>query len=344
MQNIDLRSDTVTLPTQAMRDAMYSAPVGDDVYGEDPTVNRLEEMAAHMLGKEAAMFVSSGTLGNQICIMTHTQPGDEIILEENSHIIRYEVGGLGRLGGVQAKLIQGRKGVMDPVDIISAIRVDDIHEPQTTLICVENTHNRAGGTVIPLETLIKTHEISQKYQIPVHMDGARIFNAATYLGIPVKEVAQYTDSVMFCLSKGLSAPVGSLIVGKADFIKKARKYRKMLGGGMRQAGFLAAAGIVALETMVTRLQEDHDNAKLLAHGLKLIPGINIDMETVQTNIVICDISQLNMTGDELASKLKKNGVKINGGNTSVIRFVTHKGINKKSIEQTLEAINCAIAK
>jgi threonine aldolase len=338
MKYIDLRSDTVTLPTEEMRDSIYHAQVGDDVYGEDPSINHLEKKAADIFGKEAAMFVASGTQGNQICVMAHTQPGDEIILEEKCHIITYEVGGIGRLAGVQAKLLSGKNGVMNPSDIEAAIREDDIHQPKTALICLENTHNRAGGTVIPLEILKSTYEVAKKHNISIHMDGARIFNAATYLKLPVNEIARYTDSVMFCLSKGLCAPVGSIVVGSNDFISKARKFRKMLGGGMRQAGFLAAAGIVALEKMTSRLNEDHDNARLLAEGLSKIPGITIDMDTIQTNIVICDISGLKMTAKEFSAKLHEKGIRINGGNTSIVRFVTHYWIKKQDIEATLEAV------
>ena len=342
MKYIDLRSDTVTQPTKEMRDSIYHAQVGDDVYYEDPTINRLEEMAANILGKEAALFVTSGTQGNQICVMSHTHPGDEIILEEKCHIISYEVGGIGRLAGVQAKLLHGNKGIMDPEDIEAAIRDDDIHNPKTSLICLENTHNRAGGTVIPIDTLKKTYEIAKEHEIPVHMDGARIFNAATYLQLPAKEIAKYTDSVMFCLSKGLCAPVGSLVVGTRDFIQKARKYRKMLGGGLRQGGFLAAAGIVALEKMTRRLKEDHDNAKLLAEGLSQIPGITIDMETVQTNIIICDISGLGLNGNEFSKRLYEKGIKINGGNTGIVRFVTHYWVGKEEIKTTLDAVHSIV--
>jgi len=335
---IDLRSDTVTLPTKQMRDFIYNAQVGDDVYGEDPSINRLEKMAAEMFGKEAAIFVTSGTQGNQICVMSHTQPGDEIILEEKCHIITYEVGGIGRLAGVQAKLIRGKHGIMDPSDIEAAIREDDIHFPKTKLISLENTHNRAGGTVIPPDILKGTYKVAKKHNIPIHMDGARIFNAASYLNQPVKEIAKYADSVMFCLSKGLCAPVGSVIVGSKDFITRARKFRKMLGGGMRQAGFMAAAGIVALEQMTSRLSEDHENARLLAQGLRDIPGITIDMDTVQTNIVICDISGLKMTASEFSAKLYEKGIRVNGGNSTMVRFVTHYWIKRDDIEATIEAV------
>ncbi|MDE4543186.1 low-specificity L-threonine aldolase [Thermoanaerobacterium sp. R66] len=342
MEYIDLRSDTVTLPTQEMRDAMYKALVGDDVYGEDPTVKELEEMAADIMGKEDAMFVTSGTQGNQVSVMTHTHHGDEIILEEKCHIITYEVGGIGYLSGVQAKTISGINGIMDPKDVLSSIRTDDIHFPKTSLICLENTHNRAGGTVIPLSNMKEIYEIAKAHNIPVHLDGARIFNAATYLNVDVKEISRYADSVMFCLSKGLCAPVGSIVAGSKEFIKKARKYRKMLGGGLRQAGILAAAGIVALEKMTKRLAEDHENARLLAEGLNNIKGINVDMSTVQTNIVMSDISATGLTGAQLSSKLLDYGIKVNGGNDYTVRFVTHYYIKKDHIDKVLHAISAIL--
>ncbi|MDI3310842.1 MAG: low-specificity L-threonine aldolase [Thermoanaerobacterium sp.] len=342
MDYIDLRSDTVTLPTQEMRDAMYKAEVGDDVYGEDPTVKRLEEMAADIMGKEDAMFVTSGTQGNQVSVMTHTHHGDEIILEEKCHIITYEVGGIGYLSGVQAKTIKGINGIMDPKDVLNSIRTDDIHFPKTSLICLENTHNRAGGTVIPLSNMKDIYEIAKAHNIPVHLDGARIFNAATYLNVDVREIAKYADSVMFCLSKGLCAPVGSIVTGSKEFIKKARKYRKMLGGGLRQAGILAAAGIVALNNMTKRLAEDHENARLLAKGLNNIKGINVDMSKVQTNIVMSDISMSGLTGRELSSRLLEYGIKVNGGNDYSVRFVTHYYIKKDHIEKVLEAISAIL--
>ncbi|MGI6486105.1 MAG: low-specificity L-threonine aldolase [Thermoanaerobacterales bacterium] len=343
MRFIDLRSDTVTLPTQEMREAMYKADVGDDVYGDDPSINKLEELGAEILGKEASLFVPSGTQGNQISVLSHTAPGDEIILEERSHIITYEVGAVARIAGVQAKTVYGKKGIISPSDIEHSIREEDIHQPKTTLICVENTHNRAGGTVIPLDILRETYDLSRKYEIPVHMDGARIFNAAAYLKVSAKQIAQYADSVMFCLSKGLCAPVGSLIAGDKQFISRARRFRKMLGGGMRQAGILAAAGIIALEKMTKRLEEDHVNARVLAEGLNSICGIKIDLETVQTNIVICDIKGLNMTGNQFSHELFLRGVKINGGQSSTVRFVTHHGVSKDDIDEVLDKVK-AIAK
>ncbi|MGB9678848.1 MAG: low-specificity L-threonine aldolase [Thermoanaerobacteraceae bacterium] len=344
MKYIDLRSDTVTIPTDEMRKAMYKAEVGDDVYREDPTIIKLEEMAAEMFGKEAALLVTSGTQGNQVSVMTHTHPGQEIIVEENSHIITYEVGGIGYLSGVQTKALKSNKGVLNPADVEKAIRHEDIHYPKTSLICLENTHNRAGGTVTPVEIMKEIYEIAKNHDLPVHLDGARIFNAATYLNTNVKEIAKYADSIMFCLSKGLCAPIGSVIVGKKDFIERARKYRKMLGGGMRQAGFIAAAGIIALEKMTNRLQEDHDNARFLAEGLINIPGIDLDIETVQTNIIMTNISGTGMTGKELALKLKEYDIIINGGNDSSVRFVTHYYITKKDIEKTIKAIEKIVRK
>lgn len=339
MKYIDLRSDTVTVPTQEMRDAMYKAEVGDDVYGEDPTVKKLEEMAADIMGKEAAMFVTSGTQGNQVSVMTHTHHGNEIILEERCHIITYEVGGIGYLSGVQAKTIRGNHGIMNPNDVESAIRTKDIHYPITSLICLENTHNRAGGTVTPIETMREIHEIARRHNIPVHLDGARIFNAATYLNVNVSEIAKSADSVMFCLSKGLCAPVGSMVCGTKEFINKARKYRKMLGGGMRQSGILAAAGIVALTKMTNRLQEDHDNARILAEGLNNIHGIKVDMDTVETNIIMSDISGTGMKGSELSKLLLEYGIKVNGADDYSVRFVTHYYVKKDDVEKVLDAIN-----
>lgn len=339
MDYIDLRSDTVTLPTDEMRNAIFKAEVGDDVYGEDPTINKLEKMTADLFQKEDAMFVTSGTQGNQLSVMTHTNPGDEIILEQNSHIVTSEVGGLGYLSGVQARLISGDKGAMNPLDIEAAIRdKEDIHQPETGLICIENTHNSAGGTVVPMDILEETYKLAKKYNIPVHMDGARIFNAATFLNVPVKDIAQYADSIMFCLSKGLCAPVGSMVVGSKEFIKRARKFRKMLGGGLRQAGFLAAAGIIAIEKMTKRLQEDHDNARFLAEGLSEIHGIKVDLDTVQTNIVMCNIEELGMNAYEFSRNLSKNNIKVNGGPGYKVRFVTHYWITKEDIHKTLDVI------
>lgn len=340
MKIIDLRSDTVTKPTQKMREAMYKAEVGDDVYRDDPTMLELERKAAEKLGKQAALFVPSGTMGNQLAVMTHTQRGDEIILEEDSHIFVNEVGGIAVLAGVQAKGLRGENGALNAKDVEDAIRDEEnIHFPRTSLICMENTHNKAGGKVISLEKMKEVYKVGQKHGIAVHLDGARIFNAATYLNVDVMEVAQYADSINVCLSKGLCAPVGSVLVGTPEFIDKARKNRKLLGGGMRQAGILAAAGLIALEEMPLRLQEDHDNAKALAQGLAEIPGIQIDANAVQTNIIRLDISGIGMNGNELALKLKDKGILMNGSKDGKIRWVTHVYVTKEDVKKVLKVIN-----
>lgn len=336
MRVIDFRSDTLTQPTVEMRQAMLNAEVGDDVYGEDPTINKLEEMGAKLVGKEAALFVPSGTMGNQLAVLCHTQRGDEIILEERSHIYNYEAGGIAFLSGVQPRIVKGDNGIMSAGDVEKAIVTDkDIHHPQTGLICIENTHNMAGGIVVPLEAMEEIYELGRKYSLPIHLDGARVFNASTALGCDVRDITKYCDSIMFCLSKGLCAPVGSILAGSKDFIDKARRYRKMLGGGMRQAGILAAAGIIALTDMIQRLSEDHENAKLLAKGLKYIEGIHISMDTVQSNIVMVDISSPKYSSYSLVDKLKEKGILASDINSSRIRFVTHKYISKDDIEHTI---------
>lgn len=336
---IDLRSDTVTRPTQEMREAMYRAEVGDDVYGEDPTIKELEELVAQETGKEAALFVASGTMGNQIAVMTHTRRGEEIILEERSHIYTHEVGGLAYLAGVQTALVKGNDGAMPPEEVEARIRPENIHFPRTSLICVENTHNRAGGMVIPLDNMEKIHGIGRKYGIPVHLDGARVYNAATFLGVEVKEIAQYCESVNVCLSKGLCAPVGSVLAGSREFIERARKYRKMLGGGMRQAGIIAAAGIVAIKKMTKRLQEDHDNARLLAEGLAAVDGVYVNLDKVQTNILMVDFSRAGLNGYQVAERLKDYGILVNGTPGPVVRFVTHYYIGKEEVEKSVQAVS-----
>lgn len=335
---IDLRSDTVTKPTPEMRRAMAEAEVGDDVYGEDPTVNRLEELAAAMTGKEAGLFVTSGTQGNQVALMTHTRRGDEVILESEAHIFYYEAGAMAVLSGVQPRLVKGRMGILDPADIEAAIRPADLHFPRTSLICVENTHNRGGGTVTPPEVMKGIWEVARKHGLSVHVDGARIFNAAAALGVDVKELTKYADSVQICLSKGLSAPVGSVLVGPKDWIERARKYRKILGGGMRQAGVIAAAGIIALEKMVDRLAEDHANARLLAEGLAAVPGIFVDLATVQTNIVYVKVDGTGMEPDEFVARLKERGVLCGASVPNRVRFVTHKDVSRSDIEETIEIV------
>jgi len=331
---IDLRSDTVTKPTEEMRKAMAQAEVGDDVYGEDPTINELERLAAETFGKEAALFVPSGTMGNQVSIMAHTQRGDEVILEADSHIFWYEVGAMAVLSGVMPHPVPGKNGAMDPDDVKKAIRPRNIHFPRTSLIAIENTHNRSGGRVVPLENIKEIYTIAKEHGINVHIDGARIFNASIASGVPVKEYAKYADSVMFCLSKGLCAPVGSIVVGDRDFIERARKARKMLGGGMRQAGVLAAVGIIALTKMVDRLKEDHENAKFLALKLKEI-GYSVNPEDVETNMVILRTDNLKVNAHEFIEELRNSGVLANAVSNTEIRLVTHKDVSGNDIEEAL---------
>ncbi len=331
---IDLRSDTVTLPTPAMREAMYRAEVGDDVFGEDPTVNRLEALAAEMMGQEAALFVASGTMGNLVAILTHCGRGDEAIMGDECHTFHYEVGGAAALGGVHVRTVPNGQGLPALADIAAAIRPDDIHDPPTRLLCLENTHNRCGGIAIAPGPFRAVCDLAHRHGIAVHLDGARIFNAAIALGCDVRELVDPADSVMFCLSKGLAAPVGSLLVGPAAFITRARKYRKMVGGGMRQAGVLAAAGLVALTQMVDRLAEDHEHARLLAEGLAHIPGVTIDLTRVHTNIVIFEVDNPPGFLERLAAE-GVLGVYFGG---RLVRLVTHYGITRADIEATLMAV------
>jgi threonine aldolase len=332
---IDLRSDTVTQPTQAMRDAMATAEVGDDVYREDPTVCRLEELGARMLGKEAGLFVVSGTMGNQVAIMTHAQRGDEIITEAESHVFYYEAGAMAALSGVQARQVPGRRGIMEPDDVKRAIRdTGNVHFPRTALIAIENTHNRGGGAVWPIEYVREISAMARARGIAVHMDGARIFNASIASGIAPDVWASYADSVMFCLSKGLCAPVGSLLVGSVDFIEQARRNRKRMGGGMRQAGIIAAAGIVALETMIDRLAEDHANARLLASELAAA-GFGVDTASVETNMAMVDVSASGVTAAEFKAGARERGVLCNDATATNVRLVTHHDV---TTEQCHEAV------
>ncbi|KMY54394.1 threonine aldolase [Bacillus sp. FJAT-27231] len=334
---IDLRSDTVTKPSEKMRKAMYEAEVGDDVYGEDPTVNTLEEIAAEILGKEAALFVTSGTQGNQIAGLVHCKPGEEVILEAQSHIFLYEAAAMSAFAGVQTKTLVGERGAMKPSEVEAALREDDVHEPETGLICLENTHNKAGGAVISLENMEAIYQIAKRHGAPVHLDGARLFNASVASGIPVKKFAEHTDTVQICLSKGLGAPAGSIIAGSSAFISKARKWRKRLGGGLRQVGVLAAPGIIALQENVERLQEDHENAKRLAEGLQNIEGITLESK-VETNIIIINIAHSNKTTEAFLSELKENGVLAGEFGPQLIRFVTNNGITQTDIDQVLLVI------
>ncbi len=339
---IDLRSDTVTLPTRAMRKAVFEAEVGDDVYGEDPTVNRLQELAADMIGKEAAMLVPSGTMGNQIAVLTHCRPGTEVILEADSHIYYYEAAAASVFAGVQPRPLPGRRGSL-PADLVEwAIREDDVHLPPTSLICVENTHNRAGGTVVPLEDMKAVYDVACRHNLPVHLDGARIFNASIASGVAAKEFTACTTSVQFCLSKGLGAPVGSIIAGSKDFIAEARRWRKRLGGGMRQAGIFAAAGIVALETMIDRLAEDHANARLLADGLAALKGIEFNPDDVDTNIII--VKPTAMSIQRLGYELEKRGILTVVIEPDRVRFTTNKDVNRSDIERTIAAVKDILAK
>lgn len=339
MKLIDLRSDTVTRPTPEMRAAMAQAEVGDDVYLEDPTVNRLQERAAETFEREAALFVPSGTMGNQICVKLHTQPGQEVVIEQDGHIYNYEMGAMAVIAGTLARPIRGENGIVDWPTIEAAIRPPIYYCTQTGLICLENTHNMAGGTVMSKERMYDICQKAHARGLPVHLDGARIFNAAVALGQSVAELTRPFDSVMFCLSKGLGAPVGSLILGSRDFIERARVVRKLLGGGMRQVGVLAAAGLIALEKMPWRLHEDHANARLLAEGLAEMRGIRLDPEAVQTNIVIFDISQTGMQTNEFTQRLKERGVLAHGINPRQMRMVTHYDVSREDCLSALKIMS-----
>ncbi|HSH36034.1 low-specificity L-threonine aldolase [Schnuerera sp.] len=335
MKYIDLRSDTVTQPTKEMRKAMYEAEVGDDVYGDDPTVNRLEELAAKLVGKESALFVPSGTMGNQIAIMVHTKLGDEIILGANSHIVQHEVGAAARLSGVSYSVVNNPDDKIYVEDVQRRIRSQDIHYPETGLLCIENA--LGNGTVVSLQEMESLYKVAYENHIPVHLDGARLFNAATYLKVRANQIAQYTDSVTFCISKGLCSPVGSLLCGSNEFIKKARKMRKLLGGGMRQAGILAASGIISLGKMIDRLEEDHENAKYLAKKLNEIEGLSVDMDKVQINMVFCKVSKKDFNSYEFTQRLLQKRIKVNDDG-NIIRFVTNNDITKEDIDYLIESI------
>lgn len=336
MNYIDLRSDTVTKPTEEMREAMLRAEVGDDVYLEDPTVNRLQELAADMLGKEAALFVPSGTMGNQVCLRLHTDLGQEVICEERSHIYNYEMGAMAVVSGTLPRPVRGEDGVLNWDLIASSIRPRTAYYvTQTGLVALENTHNMAGGAVTPIENIEEICERAHELDLPVHLDGARIFNAATALRRDAKDIALPVDSVMFCLSKGLGAPIGSLICGTRQFIDRALAVRRLFGGSMRQVGVIAAAGIVALEKMTARLEEDHANAQLLARGLAGIRGVRVDPEKVQTNIVVFDIKDTGVGTAEFSAALKERGVLANGINAREMRMVTHKDVSREECETAL---------
>jgi threonine aldolase len=343
MKIIDLRSDTITQPTQEMRDAMYRAEVGDDVFGEDPTVNRLEEMAAKMLGKEAALFTASGTMSNLLAVLAQTRHGDEIILGSESHVFWNEAGGASALGGVVMRTVgNDAKGRMDIHAVESAIRPSNIHYPPTTLLCLENTHNRCGGSVLTAEYTAEISGMAHRHGLRVHLDGARIFNAAVALNLDASLLASPADSVSFCLSKGLSAPVGSLLCGSKDCITRARKLRKMVGGGMRQAGVIAAAGIVALETMIAKLAEDHINAHRLAMGLSAKEGVTIDASQVETNIVMFEPPRA-FEAPHFIEVMDSRGVKFTYPGGRRVRAVTHRMISQNDIDEALKRIESAIS-
>jgi len=339
MPFIDLRSDTVTLPTPAMRQAMATAEVGDDVLGEDPTINRLEAMAAERVGKEAALFVASGTMGNLVSVLTHCGRGDEIIIGDQAHLFLLEAGSVSAVGGIHSRQVPNQPdATLDLAQVEAAIRPADDHFPRTRLICLENTHNRCGGACLTPDYMGQVRALADRHNLKIHLDAARVFNAAVALGVDVRELSRDADSLSFCLSKGLSAPVGSLVCGPADFIREARRARKVLGGGMRQGGVIAAAGIVALEDMVDRLAEDHVNARRLAEGLADIPGIALDPSRVQTNIVFFDLEEGAHDAAEFCERIAERGVKMGPTGGHRIRAVTHYGIEAEHIEQALAVV------
>jgi threonine aldolase len=343
MRFIDLRSDTVTHPTKAMREAMFKAEVGDDVYEDDITVKALEAYAAEVTGKEAALFVPSGTFGNQLAIFTHCKRGSEVILGDDCHIVVHEVGAAAVISGVNLRTINSNKGELSSEEIRRKIRneEDDIHFPGTSLICLENAHS--NGRVIPLCNMKKIYDIACEKNIPLHLDGARLFNAAAHLKVDAKEITKYCDSVMFCLSKGLCAPVGSILAGSKMFIEKARKGRKLMGGGLRQAGFLAAAGLIALKDMTLRLQEDHENALFMAEELIKIPGIKLNKEDIHINMVFFNTNQLAINTDELVEHFLLKGIKINPAENGEMRFVTNYWVTKEDILCVIKTLKEFIA-
>jgi len=339
---VDLRSDTLTLPTPEMREAMARAEVGDDVWEEDPTVKRLEAMAADRMGTESGLFVTSGTQGNLVSVLSQTHPGQEVIVDLDAHVFNFEVAGTSTIGSVQMRPVKTERGFLAPEQVREALRPANIHLPPTGLVCIENTHNRHGGTCCTPDDIAAVAAVAHGAGVPVHLDGARLFNAAVALGRDARDFTRDVDTVTFCLSKGLAAPVGSVICGRTDVIARARRIRKMLGGGMRQAGVIAAAGIVSLERMVDRLADDHANARTLAEGVAKLPGIKIDLASVQTNIVIFSIGAVGKRSAEAATKelvqsCAARKVKVHAIGPTAIRCVTHKDVDSDDIRRALDA-------
>lgn len=336
---VDLRSDTFTRPTPEMRRAMAGAEVGDDVFGEDPTVNALQDKCASLFGKEAALFVASGTMGNQVAVNAHTQPGQEVILEADSHIFYYEAAGPALLSGVQLRPLPGKNGVLSAEDVARAIRPENVHFPPTALVCLENTHNRAGGTIYPLDEIRKIHEIAKNQGIKMHLDGARLWNASIATGIPLRDYADCFDSLSVCFSKGLGAPVGSLVAGDAAFMKRAHKYRKIYGGGMRQAGIIAAGALYAMEHHLDRLQEDHANAKALAEAIADRSPFSVSLDSVQTNIVIIQVDESRLGSAEAAARLNEKGIQVLSLGPDMLRAVTHLEVSAEQIDEAIQAFH-----
>ncbi|HET6329107.1 MAG TPA: GntG family PLP-dependent aldolase [Planctomycetaceae bacterium] len=340
---LNFRSDTQTLPTIEMLDAIRDAPLGDDTYDEDPTVTRLEELAAKMLGKEAALLVISGTMGNLCALMAHASPGDEVLLDAQSHIYAYEAGGIANVAGLMPLALSSHKGILDPDELQTAIRPPNLHHPTPRLLCLENTHNLSGGRVVPLRIQNRLCEVAHDHGLAVHLDGARIFNAAIKQGVPAAAVAQHADSIMFCLSKGLSCPLGSLLVGSREFIAKADHCRKRVGGGMRQAGIIAACGIVALENLIDRLADDHSHARVLAESVHAVPGLRVDLESVETNMVNVDHSDTGLTTPEILKRFQAAGLLASGRPPRQFRLVTNRHHDRAAVEEAVTRIRTALS-
>ena len=343
MNILNFRSDTQTLPTEEMLDAMRHAELGDDIFGEDPTVNRLQDMAANMLGKEAALLVISGTMGNLVALMTHASGlGGEVVIDPEAHVFYYEGGGLCSIAGFTPMPVPSHAGMLDPDEVAAAIRKPNIHFPSARLLCLENTHNRSGGRVVPLDLHRKLCGVAHEHGLAVHLDGARIFNAAIAAGVSAADFAADCDSVQFCLSKGLSCPLGSMIVGSREFVERAKFHRKRVGGVMRQAGVIAAAGIVALEKMIDRLADDHANARLLARGVAEIPGLSVDMASVETNMVNVDHTGTGLPNDEIVAKLASGGVLVSPRPPMAFRMVTSRHTGKAEVEEAVARVRAAL--